>query len=67
MIELVLYVSMKIKGTSKATSYRGEKPCRSLNIGVGCEKIVFERNYSGKEMVRGSEQGKFKTGRLMAA
>lgn len=66
-MELVLYFSLKIKGTSHATSHTGKKPCRSLNIGVGREKIVSERNYSGKEMVKGSEQGKFKKGRMMAA
>ena len=45
-VKLVLYLFMKIS----ATSHTGEKLCRSLDAGEQWEKIVFEQNYSCKEM-----------------
>lgn len=64
MRELVLSVSLKIKDRSNATSHTGQKLCRSLTTGGG-GKIVCGENYSGKEMVKGLEQGELKTGSPM--
>lgn len=55
---LILLVSLKIRGTSKATSLPEEKPSTSLNIEAGQEKFVFKAKLFWQRDVKGIRAGR---------